>query len=298
MSESNTLRCWTFCSTEVLQSLSGHSEQHFWLDRLTIPQGRRSLKGKLNVPGSSRSSRLNPKGKAGKAYPFSLYRQIPSNAYSLTDDPGKIKTSRFITRESFQFLTFWTPKSLELLAPNEAGRVCPPVLYGSLTLKVAKVNILFFSTNCWILAGFVRRWHSYLKSVIFFQVSNPGPGLWRMVRLVSLFLPSGVRGSTGPSLSRFVIECIFFFTSEAKNTQKSVFCLFCTHDLLHSIPCFFSDSSSLSDRASIVPRDDLLWFLQFPTFLNVGTLATNAVYRVKMDQKRQPTGLACRLDIR
>ncbi len=230
MSESNTLRCWTFCSTEVLQSLSGHSEQHFWLDRLTIPQGRRSLKGKLNVPGSSRSSRLNPKGKAGKAYPFSLYRQIPSNAYSLTDDPGKIKTSRFITRESFQFLTFWTPKSLELLAPNEAGRVCPPVLYGSLTLKVAKVNILFFSTNCWILAGFVRRWHSFFSNHRIFQVSNPGPGsLWRMLRLVSLFLPSGVRGSTGPSLSRFVIECICYLHVNEKHTKK--WSLFCTHDL-------------------------------------------------------------------
>ena len=111
-----------------------------------------------------------------------------------------------ITRESFQFLTFGTRKSLELLAPNEAGRVCPPVLYGSLTLKVAKVKISVFFNKFLDSSRICSKMTLISQIIVFFQVSNPGPGsLWRMVRLVSLFLGSvrrGLRKSMVPRVHR------------------------------------------------------------------------------------------------
>lgn len=134
-----------------------------------------------------------------------------------------------------------------------------------------------------------------------------------LVENVASFLRRGLRKSMVPQVHRgvcehffksFVIECICYLHLKQKalkwmENQKK-WSLFCTLGLLHSIPCFFCDSSFLpdTDRASIVPRDDLLWFLQFPTFSNVGKACNQRsprlyrLYRVKMDQKRKPIGLA------
>jgi len=134
----------------------------------------------------------------------------------------------------------------------------------------------------------------------------------------SLVSPSQERsteidGPTGPSwrvwafFRCFLIECICFLHLKQKARKwmenKQVKFISYSWPFAFYTVLFQRFFMPISDRASIVPRDDLLWFLQFPTFSSVGNALqptqSTAIPAIPCQHgaKRQPTGLTCRLDV-
>ena len=104
-------------------------QKHFWTGEIDNPTAMLFWEQDLDRAGEVwkgssmcqglNASRLNIKRKAS----LHIHSDCTYKCLFFTNDHGKIKTSRFITRESFlPAPNIWTPKSLKLLAPSQAGR--------------------------------------------------------------------------------------------------------------------------------------------------------------------------------
>lgn len=223
-SKSSTLHRWTFYSTEVLKSPSLVTAKAFldWRDTAMLfweqdlDRAGEVWKGSSMCQGLN-ASRLNIKRKASlHIHPHCTYKCL-----FFTDDHGKIKTSRFITRESF----LPAPNIFKLLAPSQAGRA---LCYTDLSHSRLRKIHMWFPTNCWISRIFSEMFPSFWIiscHSMFSIVSNHD--LVLCCGECSLVSPSQERsteidGSTRPSwrvwafFRCFVIECICFLHLKQK----------------------------------------------------------------------------------